>query len=669
MRKPLQQQGQHMLLDQTDAIQPQPALQQLQQLPEHKDEGKNLAIPTDITIKTDVDPHGETTTTTTIVHLPFEIAQQCPPPKVISWMKSHRAARPKHAAQHNNAHYHHHHHHSSRHSSPSRVERLLPFLRKRRSSVEHAKKGNSAVTVFSIQVTVLGRVLVPPSGTELASTLGQEQPGTLKPEDLAPTKTIPAQISRSETTSYVIHRTFEDFQRLSEGVLCLQRALLAHHLSHQQQQRYDDQRHHEDHTLRHQQEPSTASSTESGTVSDPVASSTFAPTTAASVQPREGPVLTALRVRHPRPNLYQSFLRQFGFSTAKANQRAFDASSTTHGFHEEGAFERVLELNQYLEDVWYWLLPENIPPGLDLSLVHDIMQWLKPSSQGTHADGRQMRDRQDQSPPQPKPETSIMRRNQGQPKTVTMEPRSSVSTVAVGHGDVVQDEGLDARRSSSATSLPSLSSTYASSSSATSATSPNSSMSEASVAGPSNDETDANGSAACEGILHETPFEAAARAKSPSANTTFHNVDMKSVRNAHLPTPKASSETPRPTTEPLPSLSKRRRRQGTATDPTTAATKAKRRISFSHVLKSLSFSNTSDTHPRSRPPHARQSFHESAAGHNSKNVSASMPTSPTLKDTFGGDDIYIWSTVTTKNMVGARPTVISSPAISASSST
>ncbi|KAF9968554.1 hypothetical protein BGZ70_002458 [Mortierella alpina] len=571
LQRPLLQQEQHMPLDQEGIVQPQPGLQHLQQLLEHKDEAKDLAIPTDITIKTDVDPHDETTTTTTIVHLPFQIAQQCPPPKVISWMKSHRAARPKHAAQHNSHHQHpHHHHHSSRHAPTNRVERLLPFLRKRKSSVDHAKKGNSAVTVFSIQVTVLGRVLVPPNSTDLFSTLDQEQPRSLKPEDLAPTKTISAQINRSETTSYVIHRTFEDFQRLSEGVLCLQRALHAHHSSHQQHQSHDDPRHHGDHILRHQQEPSTASSTESGTVLDPAASSTIAQTTAASIPPHEGPALTALRVRHPRPNLYQSFLRQFGFSTAKANQRAFDASSTTHGFHEEGAFERVLELNQYLEDVWYWLLPENVPPELDLSVVHDIMQWLKPSSLGTHADGRQMRDRLDPSQEQPRPDTSIMRRNQAQPKTVSMEPESSVSTA------------------------------------------------------------------------------------------------VSVVPNAHLPTPKASSETPRPT-ELLPSVSKRRPRQGTATDSTTAALKVKRRISFSHVLKSLSF-NTSDTPLRSRPHHARQSFHESAAGR-AKTVSASMPTSPTLKDSFGGDEIYIWSTVTTKNMVGARPTVISSPVISASSST
>ncbi|KAF9288670.1 hypothetical protein BGZ68_010793 [Mortierella alpina] len=413
---------------------------------------------------------------------------------------------------------------------------------------------------------------------------------------------------------------------------------------------------------------------ESGTVSDPAVSSTIEPTTMASVPPHEGPALTALRVRHPRPNLYQSFLRQFGFSTAKANQRAFDASSTTHGFHEEGAFERVLELNQYLEDVWYWLLPENVPPELDLSVVQDIMQWLKPSSLGTHADGRQMRDRQEPQPQQPRRETSIMRRSQGQSKTVTMEPESSVSTVAVGHNDV-QDERLDAGRSSSATSLPSLSSTYASSSSAMS---PISSMSEASVASQSNDESDANDDGPGDRpVRGGTPLEAnSTRAKLSSADSTFHRVDgdTQSVPSAQTPTPKASSETPRRPAEPFPLVSNRRLRQGTATtDTPTAAVKVKRRISFSHVLKSLSL-NTSDTHHRSRhhhhhPHHARQSLHEAAAGHHAKTTSASMPTSPTLKDSFGGDEIYIWSTVTTKNMAGTRPTVVSSPVISASSST
>ncbi|CAO3567717.1 unnamed protein product [Mortierella alpina] len=663
LQRPLLQQEQHMPAHQEDTVQPHPALQPLQQLLEHKDEAQDLAIPTDITIKTDVDPHDETTTTTTIVHLPFEIAQQCAPPKVISWMKSHRAARPKHAAQHNNHPPHpHHHHHSSRHPPSSRVERLLPFMRKRKSTVDHAKKGNSAVTVFSIQVTVLGRVLVPPNSSDLSSTFDQEQPRTLKPEDLAPTKTISAQINRSETTSYVIHRTFEDFQRLSEGVLCLRRALHAHHSSHQQQS-HDDPRHHGDHILRHQQEPSTASSTESGTVLDPAASSTIVPTTAASIQPHEGPVLTALRVRHPRPNLYQSFLRQFGFSTAKANQRAFDASSTTHGFHEEGAFERVLELNQYLEDVWFWLLPENVPPELDLSVVHDIMQWLKPSSLGTHADGRQMRDRQDQSQEQPRPDTSILRRSQAQPKTVSMEAKSAVSTAGAGHRHG-QDEGVNTGRSSSATSLPSLSSTYASSSSVMS---PISSISEVSVASHSNDESDGKDSTAGDLFGRGATLEGNARATLPSPDTPFHRVDTKSVPNTHLPTPRASSETPRPPTEPLPSVSRRRPRHGTATDSNAAALKVKRRISFSHVLKSLSF-NTSDTPPRPRPHQARQSFHESAVGR-SKTVSASMPTSPTLKDSFSVDEIYIWSTVTTKNTVGARPTVISSPVISASSAT
>ncbi|KAG9069981.1 hypothetical protein KI688_009311 [Linnemannia hyalina] len=330
---------------------------------------------TDVTIETNIDPHDETTTTTTTVHLPFQIAKQCPPPKVISWMKSRKPAttatasiRSKTSAQ-QSARPHPHHHNSSRHNrTVGKVQQLLPFLNnnKRRSATEKTKKGDQTITVFSIQVNILGKVLVPPtpqsqSTTPIASSTSSQKADSSSSNgssssiselsedsvsasatDLAPVKTLPAQLNRSATTSYVIHRTFEDFQRLSEMVLNLQAALM--------------------------------------TAPGPIP---------------EGPELKTLVVRHPHPGLYQALLKQV--SHAKANQRAFDASSTTHGFDEEGAFERVLELNQYLEDVWYWLLPENTPESLNLSLErHDIMQWLKPSSSSSHADGRQMRERSDQ---------------------------------------------------------------------------------------------------------------------------------------------------------------------------------------------------------------------------------------------------------------------------------
>ncbi|KAG0249840.1 hypothetical protein BG011_008874 [Mortierella polycephala] len=302
--------------------------------------------PTDITIRTNVDPQDETITTTTIVHLPFQVAQQCPPPKVISWMKSHR---PRAAQQ-------------SRPHASGQLQALIPLHLKRRSSTEKMKKNDHTATVFSIQVTVLGRVVVPPTSPHNTSSdpgpKQQLQQDRATEVDLAPVKTIPARLNRAETTSYVIHRTFEDFQTLSESVLRLQHALDAASYHH------------------HHQEPDTTAKT--GTAPMP-----------------NKPVLTHLRLHHPHPGLYQTLMSRLGFSTAKANQRAFDASSTTHGFDEEGAFERVLELNQYLENVWYWLMPENNPSHLDLSVEkHDIMQWLKPSSMSSHADGRQMKESQ-----------------------------------------------------------------------------------------------------------------------------------------------------------------------------------------------------------------------------------------------------------------------------------
>ncbi|KAG0070037.1 hypothetical protein BGZ89_001541 [Linnemannia elongata] len=327
---------------------------------------------TDVTIETNIDPHDETTTTTTTVHLPFQIAKQCPPPKVISWMKSRKPAttatatiRSKKSAQQSTRLHQHYHHNSSRHNrTVGKVQQLLPFLNdKRRNTTEKIKKGDQAITVFSIQVNILGKVLVPPtpqsqstaptastpppkadssSSNGSSSSISELSEDSASVADLAPVKTLPAQLHRSATTSYVIHRTFEDFQRLSEMVLNLQAALM--------------------------------------TAPGPIP---------------EGPELKALAVRHPHPGLYQALLKQF--SHAKANQRAFDASSTTHGFNEEGAFERILELNQYLEDVWHWLLPENTPESLNLSLErHDIMQWLKPSASSSHVDGRQMRERSDQ---------------------------------------------------------------------------------------------------------------------------------------------------------------------------------------------------------------------------------------------------------------------------------
>ncbi|KAG0311123.1 hypothetical protein BGZ99_010367, partial [Dissophora globulifera] len=326
--------------------------------------------PTEVTIRTDVDPHLETTTTATIVHLPFQVGAQCPPPKIISWMRSQKPTRLTATPQH-------------RPRSRPFLHRLLPFMYKRKSkkdSTSTMKKGDRAVTVFSIQVTVLGRVFVPPTPVSTPTSEQQHDDGIL---DLAPTKKVPAQLNRSETTSYVIHRTFEDFEQLSEMVVRLGNAL--HNVLHQ----------HGHTDTRSASNIASPTSTIKGKGSLNVGgAAAVTQATYTSTITQDKPVLTALSVNHPYPGVYQTLLKQF--SNVKANQRAFNASSTTHGFNEEGAFERVLELNQYLEDIWYWLLPEHSSPQLlDLlwEEVHEITQWLKPLSDSAHADGRQMRER------------------------------------------------------------------------------------------------------------------------------------------------------------------------------------------------------------------------------------------------------------------------------------
>lgn len=634
----------------------------------HQEENNDPCVQmTDVTIETNVDPHDETTTTTTTVHLPFQIAKQCPPPKVISWMKSRKPATTatamirskKSVQQSHRPHPHHHNHHSnSRHNrTVGKVQQLLPFLdNKRRNAAEKTKKGDQAITVFSIQVNILGKVLVPPtpqrqstaptvsstspqkadsssSSNGSSSSISELSEDSVSAADLAPVKTLPAQLHRSATTSYVIHRTFEDFQRLSEMVLNLQAALM----------------------------------TAPGSIP-------------------EGPELKALAVRHPNPGLYQALLKQF--SHAKANQRAFDASSTTHGFNEEGAFERVLELNQYLEDVWHWLLPENTPESLNLSLErHDIMQWLKPSASSSHADGRQMRERSDQ------PSTPTATTHTPQIASAITVPApsdvvesdldamalstTSLSDAPVHDLSVLREEQLEEaedmedhdqqdqqtakrapERLSSVSSLPSLSS------STTSAFSSTTSMSTMSEVADSNEPReqqqqqvklhqpiiDGNtDSHHLESVMQGSPHTMASSTLAASSDVMdpldHHHLQHSGDNAPSLaadatinntpPHPAVTIETPGDLAE-LPSFSRhgtllRRHRDSRLGSEDV---KLKRRMSFSQVFKSLTMpiSNNNSNH------HRHSQYDTSTSG------------------SMFDEEIYIWNTVTTKNL--PKPTVV-----------
>lgn len=467
-----------------------------------------------------------------------------------------------------------------------------------------------------------------------SSSISELSEDSASAADLAPVKTLPAQLHRSATTSYVIHRTFEDFQRLSEMVLNLQAALM--------------------------------------TAPGPIP---------------EGPELKALAVRHPNPGLYQALLKQF--SHAKANQRAFDASSTTHGFNEEGAFERILELNQYLEDVWHWLLPENTPESPNLSLErHDIMQWLKPSASSSHADGRQMRERSDQ------PSTPTTPTRAPQIASAVTVPASSdvvesdvdamalsttsLSDTPVHDLSVLREEQLEEaedmedhdqqdqqaakrvpERMSSVSSLPSLSS------STTSAFSSTTSMSTMSEVADSNEPReqqqqqqdklhqpiiDGNSDghhleATMQGSPHTMASSTLAASSDVLDSLDHHHLQHSSDNAPSLADATINNTSPHPTVTietagdmaELPSFSRHGtllRRLNRDSRLGSEDVKLKRRMSFSQVFKSMAMpiSNNNSNHHR----HSQYD-----AG-----------TSGSVFD----EEIYIWNTVTTKNL--PKPTVV-----------
>ncbi|KAF9203211.1 hypothetical protein BGZ49_006658 [Haplosporangium sp. Z 27] len=383
---------------------------------------------TEVTIETNVDPIAESTTTTTFVHLPFQVAERCDPPKVISWMK---VEDPKKERKNQR----HHPHQRPDGKGSKFIHNIFPFLKKEKPPVpeDHSESSKNKkkkkkkepkmndtayITLFSIQVSVLGRVHLPSSYTSPE----QMDDINIRASDVEPKKTVSGHVDRSETTPYVIHRTFDDFKHLSEMVVRLENIVHA------------------------------SSTTQSG----------------------EAPALTALKVRHPHPGIFQSFLKQV--STAKANQRAFNASSTTHGFHEEGAYERIVELNQYLENVWYWLLPEHTPQEHKLTAEQQkILQWFMPSPKSAHPDGRQLKDQKETDAKWLDLQRKYARGSKRHDGNTADHERSTgetaAQTTATSHhpsssrpdNDVERNDSI--KKEGSITSLPSLSSSASSSSS------------------------------------------------------------------------------------------------------------------------------------------------------------------------------------------------------------
>ncbi|KAF9583325.1 hypothetical protein BGW38_009751 [Lunasporangiospora selenospora] len=571
---------------------------------------------TDIMVKTNVDPHLDTTTTTTIVHLPFEVASNCPAPRVISWMKSSKS-RSQHQHQH-----HHHHHHQGRSSSLG-ISKIFPFSSKRHragtdgDNASVARKGNSAATIFSIQVTVVGRVHaenIVKADDDINDYLVQ---------DLAPTRTIPGQLDRSETTSYVIHRTFEDFQHLSEMVLRLDHSL-------RQYQRHDR-------------------GTDGSTA--------------------QGPELDTLHVHHPHPGLYQTFLKQF--SNAKANQRAFDASSTTHGFEKEGAFERVLEMNQYLENIWYWLMPsrsttssvdgQGLPHHPSLSLEQlEIMQWLKPhvlhkpqssgvrrgSRTHTHADGRQMRESSTESTPQYQGLNPMPKATRSQTKLSKEERKQSM--LAETASSSLASRTVD--RHPTTTTIATITPTSSDITVDTSEANPSTSTIK---------QFDVAESSSCSSCSSSSSSSLSLSIPS-SSSPEWH------TRSGEITSNMGSSVATKHLTGPTPPLSPKQglnmfleenmesddhfgahdRRSRVLRAGDDDAEKIKRRLSFSQVLRAL---KTTSSSPALKSLHhgnsKRSSFdHDLGAKSSSSSSIHSGQTSPLM------EEIYIWNTITTKNV-------------------
>ncbi|KAF9116065.1 hypothetical protein BGX27_005094 [Mortierella sp. AM989] len=542
---------------------------------------------TEVTIETNVDPVSESTTTTTVVHLPFHVTHQCDPPKVISWMK---VEDPKRANHLKNRSRHHPHQRSGQNFKF--FHNIFPFLEKeerssKKKQKEPKKNDGTFITLFSIQVSVLGRVNVSPS----ASTPDDTQ------VDLGSKRTVSAHLDRSETTSYVIHRTFEDFEHLSKMVLRLENTL---------------------HTRNSHRNAASAPQSE------------------------EAPELTALNVHHPHSGLFQALLKQY--STAKANQRAFDASSTTHGFNEEGAFERILELNQYLENVWYWLLPENTPQQLNLSVEQQLMiQWFMPSPKSAHADGRQMKERQDQDSKWQDLQRQYGPRSRQQEQLTNSTSSSeastsssSAATVEVAQTSVTSPHHVEhnklmkgSTKYDSLSSLPSLTSSASSSSSVSMAS-----------------DEDRNGRD-YDNHVHNPHVTNSRRTSSTIINSPdpflkrFHKNNGSPSHHFDLD---GFEDIPVNSTDGGQHQHQHQHHQeqqqgGEGSHPSSEPNKIKRRISISHVLRSLSNSKNNNSNNGVSPK--RQSMHDMA----SKRVSTAS-----FKSTGSPvQEICIWNTVTVKH--------------------
>ncbi|KAG0030170.1 hypothetical protein BGZ81_002985 [Podila clonocystis] len=267
-------------------------------------------------------------------------------------------------------------------------------------------------------------------------------------------------------------------------------------------------------------------------------------------------------------------------------------------------------MDQYLEDVWRLLTAsansEQLTPE-----QHDILQWLKPIPNSTHADGRQMKNRKTETT---QAQTTVSSSSTGSVKIrkdQTSAPLSpvlpSISSVAssssMSPSELTQMEELyhdsaPVHKSASAASLPSLCSSLSSDN------------------GDRDHGLVEKNATPSEGSLPATPdgLQESSRHISEGDDERGHGL-------AELTTLRGGS-TRRHVLDTL--------EQG---DDDLGATKVKRRISLGQLIKSL----------------ATVSFHLDPEQRKRDSTAASLSSPPSPANGWEEEDLYIWNTVTTKN--------------------
>ncbi|KAF9320961.1 hypothetical protein BG003_004244 [Podila horticola] len=282
-----------------------------------------------------------------------------------------------------------------------------------------------------------------------------------------------------------------------------------------------------------------------------------------------------------------------------------------------GAFERVLEMDQYLEDVWQLLTAsansEQLTPE-----QHNILQWLKPLPNSTHADGRQMKNRKTETTTQAQATVSSssagftkVQQDQDQisaPLSPALPSTSSVSSSSMSSPseltpmEELYRESTPVHKSASAASLPSLCSSLSSEN------------------GDRDHDLRENNATPSEGSLPATPE--GLQASPHHIGDSIEGDDERGHGLAELPTLRSWPSSRRHTI--LETL------EHGGDDM--AATKVKRRISLSQVIKSL----------------ATVSFHLDSEQRKRDPTSASLSSPPSPANGWEDEDLYIWNSVTTK---------------------